>query len=155
MGRKRLSNGQKLKFLEEMDTRRAAGESLKSIAWNLGVEPAQLRRWNQVRDRLASTLTRKKSIHRGRTSVIKHLEEQIIGYALVQQALGVSVSYKLLQIKACQLSEDFRNKLIVQQHHIVRRLAISNCLVDCVVTYQSQRRPEDMIEAAQEWLATV
>src|SRR5210317_1818550 len=155
MGRKRLSNGQKLKFLEEMDTRRAAGESLRSIARNLGIFPEQLRRWNQARDRLASTLTRKKSIHRGRASLIKHLEEQIIGYALDHRALGVSAGYKLLQIKACQLSEDFRNKSIVQQYHIVRRLAISNCLVDRVVTYQSQRRPEDMIEAAQEWLATV
>lgn len=155
MARKRLTNGQKLRVLFDMDNRLSRGESLKSVARLHNVMPSQLREWRRNRAKLSSTLTKKKSCGTGNAGFLKEFEEHIIGYALDQRALGIPVTYKLLQVKACQFSPDFRQKSDDQQYHTVRRLAINNCLVDRAVTHTSQRRPDDVTEEAREWLEII
>lgn len=155
MARKRMTNGQKLKILADMDERLARGESLKSIARLHGVVPFQLREWRRNRVKLASVLGKKKSSGRGRTGFLKHLEEPIISCALDQRTRGIPVNYALLVVKACQLSEQFREKTPSQQYHIVRRLAIANCLVDRAITHVSQQHPAETVEKAKEWLISI
>lgn len=138
-----------------METRLAGGESLRSIARSFDVTPFQLREWKRNRVKISSTQTKKKSAGPGMTGMLKPFEAPLIGYALDQRALGVPVTYGTLVIKACQLCEEFRAKTETQQYHIVRRLAIINCLVDRAFTHKSQALREDMEDEAREWLTLV
>ena len=153
--RKRLTNGQRLKILADMDGRLANGESLKSIARLHGVQPNQLRDWRRNRAKLSSTLVKKRSSSGGRVGILKPFEEHLIGYALDQRAHGIFVTYGGLVVRACQLFPEFQDKPEALRYAIVRRLAIANCLVDRAITHISQRRMQDMIEEAQEWLTVV
>ena len=152
MARKRLTNGEKVKILIDMDARLSNGESLKSVSRLYNVTPFQLREWRRNRARISATLTKKKSAGAGMTGFLKQFEAPIIGYALDQRALGVKVTYGDLVVRACQLCDEFRNKEKTQQYHIVRRLAIANCLVDRAITHTSQALQADMEEQAKEWL---
>lgn len=152
MARKRHTNGQKVKIIADLENRLANGESLKSVARLYGVYPQQLRAWRKVKEKLASTLSKKKSLNRGRPSSIKALEDDLIGWALEQRELGNPVNYMLLTIKAGQLSEEFRNiEKFANKYNIIRRLAKQNQLVIRSVTHVSQQTTNSMIEEAQEW----
>ena len=98
--------------------------------------------------KLASTKRSKKTLSRGRTSQITHLEEQIIGYGLDLRARGLKISYISLQVRACQLDDDFRQKNKSLQYQQIRRLAIANGLYPRrMTTHVSQQElPETMAE---------
>ena len=141
MVRKFFTNGDKIKMVLAADTRQLAGESLKSIARDFGVEPVQIRRWRKNKMKLANTKRSKKTLSRGRRSEITHLEEQIIGYGLDLRARGLEISYITLQVRACQIDEDFRQKNKTEQYQQIRRLAIANCLVPRRTTHVGQQDP--------------
>ena len=137
MVRKFFTNGDKIKMVLAADTRQLAGESLKSIARDFGVQPVQIRRWRKNKMKLANTKHSKKTLSHSRRSEITHLEEQIIGYGLDLCARGLEISYITLQVRACQIDEQFRQKNKTEQYQQIRRLAIPivglvQSLQDCV-----------------------
>ena len=90
------------------DTRKLAGESLKSIATpNAELEKEQ----NEVGEHQPQ---QKDSL--SRQEEITHLEEQIIGYGLDLRARGLEITYITLQVCACQIDEDFRKKNKFEQY---------------------------------------
>jgi len=103
MGRSRLTNGQKVKIIADFETRFANGESKRKIAASHGIQPKQLRDWVKKKTKLASALTKKKSISRGGKSRLKPFEDEIMGWAFDQRDRGNPVSYGLICIKAGQV----------------------------------------------------
>jgi transposase-like protein len=130
----------------------AQGESLKSVARSHGVQPVQIRNWVKVRERLSLSKPKARSIAKGRPSSIKHLEEQIIGWALDMRYLGVGLSFRHLQLKACRADLVFRQKTKTAQYQMIRRLCASNCVVRRRKTHVSQEQVEAAKERATTWL---
>jgi hypothetical protein len=133
----------------------AGGESLKSVARSHGVEPVQIRRWRAMRTKLEMTKGKARSVSRGRPSSIKHLEDQIIGWALEMRHAGVGLTYNHLVLKAIRVDPDFARKPRQQQYHLVRRLCRQNCLVQRVSTHTAQDHPQVTIDRATEWLQVI
>ena len=126
-----------------------------AIARSHGIQPEQIQNWRQNRDKILLTYEKKKHIARSWPSSIGHLEEQVIGWGLGMRSKGVKISYKSLQVKACQIDEGFRNLPRQLQYHQIRRLAISNCLVERRITHQSQKFHQEALDEALEWLLEV
>lgn len=152
MARKRLTIGEKLKILTEVDKLVEDGHSLRSAAATVGIQPVQVRKWRQQRRDFEAMPRKKKSVGRGMESSIKHLEDPLIGWVLDQRAEGIPVTYKLLQVKAAQLDEDFAAKSDRAQYHVIRKLCIANEVVLRCVTNKSQRRPQEVIDDALAFL---
>ncbi|KAG7364517.1 DDE superfamily endonuclease [Nitzschia inconspicua] len=152
MARKRYNIGQKLKLLDEFETLRQQGYSRRKAAASLGVQPIQIRKWTHNRPVMQQCPRKKKSICKGRLSALKHLEQPLIGWCLDQRAEGIPVTYALLQIRAGQLDEEFRQRPEKSQYHMIRALCRANEIVLRCVTHQSQRRPQDVADEALEFL---
>ncbi|KAG7344129.1 DDE superfamily endonuclease [Nitzschia inconspicua] len=155
MGRHRLKNGHKLTILRDLEERLLNRESLKSVARSHGVDPAQLRRWRRDREKLEMSSKGNKTLGKGRKSSITHLEELIIGWALELREVGIGISYSRLQVRACQVDENFRSKPKEQQYHTIRRLCMSNELVVRRGTNVAQDPPQQAIDQAREWLEEI
>ncbi|KAG7364014.1 hypothetical protein IV203_037216 [Nitzschia inconspicua] len=134
MARKRYNIGQKLKMLDEFAKLRQQGYSLRKAAASLGVQPTQIRKWTHNRPVMQQCPRQKKSICKGRVSAIKHLEQPLIGWCLDQRAEGIPLTYALLQVKAGQLDEEFRQR---QWKEHVKLHQPSYSAISCV-----SKRPE-------------
>ena len=151
--RKCLSNGEKLKMLEEVDRRRLAqGNSLRRPK-ALGVQPIQIQNWRRQRAQLQQVPWKNRSVHRGKESCIKHLEQALIGWCLDQRAVGIPVYYATLQVKAAQLDNSFCSKSRQSQYTSIQKLCRSNEVVVLrCITHQLQRRPQDNVDETLEFL---
>ena len=152
MAQKCYTNGKKLKILEEVDRQVAQGNSLRSVAKAVGVQPAQIRDWRCKKATIQSLPCKKKLISRGNPSTIKHLEEQVIGWALDQRADGIPLTYGILQIKAAQLDKAFRARLDHLQYNMICSLCQANKMVVHCITHQSQQNQQESIDEALEFL---
>ncbi|KAG7344198.1 DDE superfamily endonuclease [Nitzschia inconspicua] len=155
MGRQSINNGHKLTILRDLEERLHNGESLKSVARSHGVDPSQLRKWRKNREKLEMSSKGNKSLGKGKKSSITHLEELIIGWAHELREVGIGISYCRLQVRACQVDENFRSKPKVQQYHMIRRLCMSNGLVVRRGTNVAKDPPQQAIDQAREWLQEI
>jgi transposase-like protein len=155
MARTSITNQRKLTILRDADQRTANGESLKSVARSHGVQPAQIRSWRKVREKLKLLNPKARSIARGRPSSIKHLEEQIIGWGIEMRELGVGISYRHLQLKACRADANFAQKTQTQQYQVIRTLCRQNKWVCRRKTHVAQDNPQVGIDKAKEWLLEI
>ncbi|KAG7359720.1 hypothetical protein IV203_034818 [Nitzschia inconspicua] len=148
MARKRYNIGQKLKLLDEIAKLRQQGYSLRKAAASLRVQPTQIRKWTHNRPVMQQCPRKKKSICKGKVSAIKHLEQLLIGWCLDQRAEDIPITYALLQVKAGQRHEEFRQRPEKSQYQMIRALCRANEIVLRCVTHQSQRRPQDVADEA-------
>ena len=116
------------------------------------IQPCQLRKWQRNKVKLIGTPKNKKLLGRGKKSSIAHLEPQIIGWVLDQRALGIPLTYKVLQVKISQMDQNFAARTERQQYRLVRSLCHNNKIVIRCCTHTAQRRPEDVIDQALEFL---
>ena len=98
MARRRLNHGQKLAILRDADRRDEQGESLSSIARSHKVQAVQIRKWRRQRNALVEATKSKKALCKGRTSTIKHLEDEVIGWALELRDDDLGFGYKHVQV---------------------------------------------------------
>ncbi|KAG7365792.1 DDE superfamily endonuclease [Nitzschia inconspicua] len=156
MPRATITVQRKLTILRDADERQLNNkESLKSIARSHGVQAVQIRNWRKQREVLSLTRPRARSLHKGKPSTIKYLEDAVIGHAFEMRQIGVGITYNHLVIKACQLDEGFRAKTYEVQYQLIRRLCNSNCLVNRRRTHVSQEHPQEAIDRAEEWLSEI
>ena len=155
MARKYISTSQKLAILRDLDTRVEAGESLRAVARSHGVQGNQIRRWKANRWQLESMKYTSKTMHKGRKSQIKHLEERIITWALEMRGAGVGITYSHLLIKGARVDDDFATKTREQQYNMIRRLCIANCLVCRRKTHQAQKHTQEAYDTALQWLVEI
>ncbi|KAG7340959.1 transposase [Nitzschia inconspicua] len=131
MPRTTITVQRKLTILRDADERQLNNkESLKSIARSHGIQAVQIRNWRKQRDVLSLTRPKARSLHKGKPSTIKYLEDAVIGHAIEMRQIGVGITYNHLVIKACQLDEGFRAKTYEVQYQLIRRLCNSNCPVN-------------------------
>jgi Ulp1 family protease len=116
MARKTFTNHEKLSFLSIVKERRAKGESLRSIARSLHVQPKQLRQWAASSAQLteapstAKTVRTAKSKQTGRKSSLANIEEELVSWIAEMGEKGKTVSIKLAVQKASELDPTFRHK---------------------------------------------
>ncbi|KAG7367560.1 hypothetical protein IV203_030231 [Nitzschia inconspicua] len=156
MPRTTITVQRKLTIPRDADERQLNNkESLKSITRSHGIQAVQIRNWRKQRDVLSLTRPKARSLHKGKPSTIKYLEDAVIGHAIEMRQIGVGITYNHLVIKACQLNEGFRAKTYEVQYQLIRRLCKSSCLVNRRRTHVSQEHPQEAIERAEEWLSEI
>ena len=156
MPRRQFTIAQKLAILNELDEAVAQGRSIRSVAREHALEPSQLRWWLEKRPQLlVAKNKRMKTLHRGRKSTIKDLEDNLIGWGLDQRQAGFPVRFRSLQLRACQIDANFCALDFRVQYERIRRLCVVNCLVTRRKTSQAQQHPQEMVDQALGWLADV
>ena len=153
MARKRWTAGEKLKILRELAATQAQGGSLKGVARKYSLQPSQLRKWRASQGRLMNTRKGKKAMCTGPASNIAHLEQQLIGWAMVQRAADIPITYRHLQAKACRLDQNFRALPPKRQYFQIRQLCKINAFVIRRKTTQAPQHPQEMLDNALAWLA--
>jgi len=108
-----------------------------------------LRDWRANTQRLVASSRSKRGLASGRKSSIEHLRPQLEAWINAQRSLNMAVSYTSVMAHASQLDADFANKGISQRYQIVRRFCMSLGLSIRMATHQCQRRPEEVIEQAE------
>ena len=152
MARKQLTNGQKIKIVNETAQRIASGESLRSVARSFDVEPTQIRKWRAKVVQLAQTKRSKKSLATGRKGRLKDHEEELMEWAFSLRHDGVPLGYSRMVTKAIEICDGFGNLTKSQQYHTVRRFCLSNCFLQRRFTHTSQRLPQETEEDSLQWL---
>ena len=152
MARKQLTNGQKIKIVDETAQRLASGESLRAIARSFAVDPSQIRKWRAKVVQLAQTKRTKKSVATGRKGRLKDNEDVLMEWAFNLRDAGMGLTYKHLVRKAIEVVDGFAELTESQQYHSVRRLCMSNCFLKRRFTHTSQRLPQETEEDSQQWL---
>jgi hypothetical protein len=152
MARKQLTNGQKIKIVNETAQRIASGESLRSAARLFNVEPTQIRKWRAKVVQLAQTKRSKKSLATGRKGRLKDHEEELMEWAFSLRHDGVPLGYSRMVTKAIEICDGFGNLTKSQQYHTVRRFCLSNCFLQRRFTHTSQRLPQETEEDSLQWL---
>ena len=118
--RKHFTIHQKLSFVETLEERqKERNQSVLSFAEEINVDCSQLRRWRAQYSTLKQFVTNKvnrrvnlcaKTIHTGRKSCLKHVEEELLMFILENREQGMSVSIRMVVTKAGQLDTDFCRK---------------------------------------------
>ena len=152
MARKQLTNGQKLKIVNQTAQRLTTGESLRSIARSFAVDPSQIRKWRAKAVQLAQTKRSKKSLVTGRKGRLKDHEEVLMEWAFNLRDEGMALTYWDLVRKAIEVCDGFGNLTKEQQYHSVRRLCLRNCFLKRRFTHISQQLPQETEEESQQWL---
>ena len=152
MARKQLTNGQKIKIVDETAQRLASGESLRAIARSFAVDPSQICKWRVNVVQLAQTKRTKKSVATGRKGRLKDSEDILMEWAFNLRDAGTALTYKHLVRKAIEVCDGFAELTESQQYHSVRRLCMSNCFLKRRFTHTSQRLPQETEEDSQQWL---
>ncbi|KAG7345984.1 transposase [Nitzschia inconspicua] len=151
--RKRYSISQRLSMARMLQTRSDNGESLRSIARDLEVDPSQLRRWRSQIPQFEESLTPRHgtsvnagagSTHRGRKSILHEVEDKLLEYIWEQREQGLPVSIRMVTAKASQLHASFRHKTARAKDHAVRRFVASHGIVHRVHTHRSQESHMDV-----------
>ena len=155
MTRKYRTIGQKLAILKKLDQALEEGRSACSFAWAHDICPKVLRDWKKQELQLAVMPKKKKTLHRGRESTIKHLEEELLAWFNTQRALGGVLSYRILQARTCRLHCEFREIDHEQQYGRIRCLCHANGIVIRRTTTTSKKKPEEVEQEARQWLDNV
>ena len=152
MARKRWTAGEKLKILRELAATQAQGGFLKGVARKYSLQPSQLRKWRASQGRLMNTRKGKKAMCSGPASSIAHLEQQLIGWAMVQRAADIPITYRHIQAKACRLDQNFRALPPKRQYFQIRQLCKINAFVLRRKTTQAPQHPQETLDDALAWL---
>jgi transposase-like protein len=95
--RKTYSVGRKLRMIDEAKERTENGDSLRAIARELMVDSTQLQRWIKQADQIRENVKTKGSglsltLHAGRLSCLKHIEDDLLMFIFECREQGMSVS---------------------------------------------------------------
>jgi transposase-like protein len=137
---------EKKRILEDFDVRLANGESIRSISILHGIQPVQYRRWKSNVVAISSAKKNHKSITRGRSSRIRHLEEELVKWMLDLREQGIAIDYKFVIERVVQLDGNFAVLSFSQKYATVRRFCRSNCMVIRTATHTAQVLPQDTMD---------
>ena len=149
MRRRTYSNKQKRHILDVISDRQSRGESLSTCCCDLQLQATQIRRWQNMRDKLAiPDASHRHSQHEGRSSMLDPLGEVLMRWFFELREQGFIVSVPLMTLKACELSVAFHTKGARAKDMIVRRFLARNKIVLRTITHECQRPPEAVREEA-------
>ena len=148
---------EKLAILKILNRRRLDNNSsYHEIARELGVDPSQLRRWEQQSAKLEAFYSKRKrnakALHDGYKSQLSHIEEELLEYIFEGCEQGLPMTIRLVTAKASELDDTFRRKSMVAKEHAIRRFVKAHGLVHRVHTHESQRSLAEAEEQATEFV---
>ena len=148
---------EKLAILAELKSRRLDGHSsYRQIARDLGVDPSQLRRWEQQSTKLEEFKEKRKrqakALHDGCKSQLSDIEEELLRYIFESREQGIAMTIRLVTAKACELDSTFCRKSTVAKEHAICRFVKAHGLVHRVHTHESQRSLAEAEEQAIEFV---
>ena len=150
------TNREKIEILDKIEERQKNGESLREICRSLEIQPIQARKWRASRAELSCQAKAQHcSVHSGRPSFLKPLEDDLMAWFLQMREQGVMVSTRLVVVKASQLSAQFRRKTSRAKDQIVRRFLASNKITIQSVTHTCQRPPDAVVDEAMSFILHV
>jgi hypothetical protein len=138
--------------------------SFRSAVRELGLDPAQVRRWKQqsslFEDFLLNYEKRKvnraaKTLHSGRKSCLADIEEELLKFIFENRERGMSVSIRIVIMKAGQLDPPFRHKTDRAKDQAIRRFVASHGLVHRVHTHESQKSAQESATEATDWMGII
>jgi transposase-like protein len=157
MPRRRVyTSREKLQILDQIAERQDAGDSLRACCRDLEVQPSQIRRWKEVRDELSHPdALHRHSLHTGRPSNLVDHELELKRWFFELREQGFMVSVRLITLKACELSAEFRRKGTRAKDMAVRRFLARNKIVLRAVTHECQRPPAAVRQEALDFVRSV
>ena len=154
--RLRRTNREKIEILDEIEERQRNGETLREICRCLEIQPIQARKWRAMRAQLSCQgKAGRCSVHNGRVSFLKPLENDLLTWFLQMREQGIMISTRLVVVKASQLSAEFRRKTSRSKDQIVRRFLASNKITLRSVTHTCQRPPDAVVNEAMSFIQQV
>ena len=96
-----------------------------------------------------------RSVHNGRVSFLKPLEDNLLTWFLQMREQGIMISTRLVVVKASQLSAEFRRKTSRSKDQIVRRFLASNKITLRSVTHTCQHPPDAVVDEAMSFIQHV
>ena len=137
------------------------GESLCSVAQELGVDASQLHCWKSQRAQFEELLTHRHgtsvntgaaSIHCGCKSCLHEIEEDHLQFIWEQCEQGLAVSVRMVIMKASQLYAEFRHKTARAKDHAVQHFIASHGIVHQIHTQPSQEYHVTVQNKAEDWI---
>lgn len=130
--------------------------SYRQVAMDLGVDPSQLRRWEQQVDKLRAFHAQRrrgvKALHDGYRSQLHAIQEDLLRYIFESREQGFTVSVSMVAFKASELDGAFRRKSDIAKDRAIRRFVKSHGLVHRVHTHESQRSLAEVEAQAIEFV---
>jgi hypothetical protein len=155
MPRSQLTVGEKLKIVAQCKSRLNKGESLRSISRDFNLQPKQLRDWMKKFDALQFHKKTKKSISKGRPSILTPVEDELMTWFTNCRETGLGLSIDSLVLKAEEIVPSFRQLSKTAKYQVARRLLKANCVSIRRKTRVSQRRPDEVIEEASAFVKSM
>ena len=153
--RKSYSVKQKLEILETINRKQHSGESLRSLAAEFDLFPAQIRNWRKSHFLLSGAKSHKQCLGNGHTSSIQHLEEDLLSWFVMRRELHLHVSYQLMEVKACKLDRSLLELPPESRYQVVRRFCIRHGMRIWRGTHQCQQNPEEVLRVVYNWFAAI
>ena len=153
--RKTYTNRAKLDILESVGRRLQDGEQLKPICRELGIQASQFRRWKLATDRLQKCNPNARSVCKGRRSCLFDIDDTLLQWIFELRQQGMAVSYRMLELKACELLPAFCHKTATSKRFAVYRFGHAHRFVIRLKTHESQRPPAEMIAEAKDFVKCV
>jgi hypothetical protein len=154
MARKKYTSSHKVAMVRTMVKRQTddPNTSRCAIARDLGLDPSQLRKWQQQVERHLKQATRTPgihcnpqacSLHTGRKSCLYRIEQDLLLFIIEQrEQSGTAVPIKMVTDMAKELDETFRAKTDSAQYQVVRRFVMAHGLVHLVFTHPPRVKPK-------------
>jgi hypothetical protein len=119
--RRIILNKEKVSMLRQITLQTANGEcSFREACRRLDVDPAQVRRWNKDRHKIATSNPSAGSLHQGMPSVLEPIEDEILFWFFELRERGMKVSVRMIVLKATELAPpEFRMKSERARDHVV------------------------------------
>ena len=159
MPRQYYSIHQKLSMVIVLEQRLQDQVSVHAVARDLGVDPSQLRRWKKQKNVLEELLLNRsrrsvaaRSVHSGRKSCLAGIENELLMFIFQSREQGLAVSVRMVLTRACQLSDNFRQKTTRAKECAMRRFIKSHGIVHRVHTHQSQKNHNEVRGEAEDWI---
>ena len=122
----------------------------------LDIDPAQVRRWNKDRHKIATSNPNAGSLHQGMPSVLEPIEDEILFWFFELRERGMKISVRMMVLKATELAPpEFRMKSERARDQVVRRFLKAHDIVHRVVTHESQRAPHEVERQALDWMEMI
>jgi hypothetical protein len=155
--RKAYAIRHKREVVQAVDRMVLAKTHSTSSACNLyAIQPSQYRRWKVQEPAMRKAINQKATtLHAGRTSCVRHLEDDILEWFDNMRARGLTMNIGMIVMKAAELDSSFRRQTKWSKFQAVRRLNSKFGLVYRVTTNESQRLPSEVRGEALEYVESV
>jgi transposase-like protein len=132
------------------------GRSQRSVAQELGIQPSQLRRWLRQEEELKKANNKQAmTVCKGGTSSIDSIEDELLKWIFELRETGMSLSFRMIVIKAGEHLPEFRRKAFWSKYQCVRRWALRHQWVIRCSTHETQRPPHEIVEEAKSFVLSI